>query len=272
MMWTRIKSFFAFYVRAITRYNVQAPFLYDFVTHVLDTEKEFYSFEAIENQRKRLRSLNNEIIPSDFGGGSVTNTSGKKKVSDIAQTSLSGISKCRILFNIVNHYTCHNILELGTSLGISSAYLASANHNARIITMEGDKNIATIAAEMHQLLGIKNVDIVTGQFKDTLSGVLEKLGTVDLVFIDGHHKEEPTIQYFNMIHKYCGNNSIIVIDDIYWSEEMTSAWHKIMAHSDVTLSVDLFDIGIVFFRKELSKQHVAYLPYKYKPWKIGLFG
>jgi len=271
-MWTRIKSFFAFYIQAITKYNVQSPFLYDLVTHVLDTEKEFYSFQSIEDQRKRLKSIKDVIKTSDFGAGSTSLSLVNRKVSDIANTSLSVVSKCRTLFNIVNHYHCLNILELGSSLGISSAYLASANHHARIITMEGDKNIATIAAEVHQLLGIKNVDIVTGQFTDTLSGILEKLGTVDLVFIDGHHKMDPTIQYFDMILKYCGNNSIIVVDDIYWSKEMTSAWHKIIENKKVTLSIDLYDIGIVFFRKELSKQHVSYLPYKYKPWKIGLFG
>jgi precorrin-6B methylase 2 len=271
-MWIRIKSFFAFYIQAITKYNVQSPFLYDFVTYVLDTEKEFYSFQSIEDQRKRLKSIKDVIKTSDYGAGSTSLTLSNRKVSDIANTSLSGVSKCRTLFNIVNHYHCLNILELGSSLGISSAYLASANQHARVITLEGDENIASIAAEVHQLLGLKNINIVRGPFQQTLSENISKFESIDLAFIDGHHLELPTIQYFEMIITKCNDRSIVVVDDIYWSKEMTSAWHKIIENKKVTLSIDLYDVGIVFFRKELSKQHVAYLPYKYKPWKIGLFG
>jgi len=271
-MWYRLKSFFAFYIHAVTKYNVQSPFLYDFVTYVLDTKKEFYAFQSIEEQRHRLRSLKKVIKIYDFGAGSSSLTLEKRKVSDIAYTALSGASKCRTLFNLVNHYNCRNILELGTSLGISSAYLASANQTSKVTTLEGDVNIARIAEEVHQLLGLKNINIVTGPFNNTLSGIIAKYDCIDMAFIDGHHLELPTLQYFEMIVSQCDNNSIVVVDDIYWSKDMTSAWNKIIENKKVTLSIDLYDIGIVFFRKELSKQHVAYLPFKYKPWMVGLFG
>ncbi|MBK8348458.1 MAG: hypothetical protein IPL08_12850 [Saprospiraceae bacterium] len=105
----------------------------------------------------------------------------KRKISDITSTSVSGQTKCRILFNLANHYACHSILELGTSLGISSAYLASANHTSEIVTMEGDPNIAAVATDVHQTLGLKNIQIVTGIFENTLSKTLDHFEHLDLV-------------------------------------------------------------------------------------------
>lgn len=271
-MWYRIKSFFSFYWKAITRYNVQSPFLYDFVINVLDTDKNYYAYEQIENERRRLKSINTTITLKDYGAGSATRKDSQRKIADIAATSLSGITKCRILFQLVNHYQCHEVIELGTSLGISSAYFGAANHKAKVITLEGDDNIAAKAKEVHHLLGLKNVEIVTGPFVQTLSPTLDQFSKIDLAFIDGHHEERATLDYFNQILSKCGDQSIIVVDDIYWSDGMTRAWQSIITHPNVSLSIDLFDIGIVFFRKELSKQHVSYIPYKYKPWKIGLFG
>ncbi|MBK8348138.1 MAG: class I SAM-dependent methyltransferase [Saprospiraceae bacterium] len=271
-MWYRIISFFKFYIKAISLYNVQSPFLFDFVMNVLDTKKEFYAFNALETAREKLRKTPTFITLTDYGAGSSVLKTKKRKISDITSTSVSGQTKCRILFNLANHYACHSILELGTSLGISSAYLASANHTSEIVTMEGDPNIAAVATDVHQTLGLKNIQIVTGIFENTLSKTLDHFEHLDLVFIDGHHAEVPTRTYFETIISKCDESSIIVIDDIYWSPGMTQAWHSIISRNDVTLTIDLYDIGIVFFRKELSRQHISYLPYKYKPWKLGLFG
>lgn len=272
MMWYRLKSFFSFYWQAITRYNVQSPFLYDFVSNILDTDKNYYAFDHIEKERNRLKSVTTSITLKDYGAGSTAFKGKNRKIADIAATSLSGITKCRILFQLVNYYQCKQILELGTSLGISSAYLASADHRSQVITLEGDDHIAAKAKEVHQLLGLKNISVTTGAFSDTLPKVLSQQLKFDLVFIDGHHEEHATLDYFQQILKKCDDQSIIVVDDIYWSEGMTRAWQSIISHADVRLSIDLYDIGIVFFHKELSKQALSYIPYKYKPWKIGLFG
>lgn len=272
MMWYRVKSFFNFYFRAITKYNVQSPFLFDFVTNVLDTNKKYYAFDKIENERRGLKHTSATISFKDFGSGSSVLKGRNLKISDIAKTALSDPGKCRILFQLVNHYHCTQILELGTSLGISSAYLASANKKARIVTMEGDENIAKTATEVHSMLGLKNIEIITGPFKNNINAVLSNMPQIDLAFIDGHHEKSATLYYFDQILKNCNSQSILVFDDIYWSEGMTQAWEEIIKHDLVTLSIDLFDIGIVFFKKDLSKQHVSYIPYKYKPWQIGLFG
>jgi predicted O-methyltransferase YrrM len=272
MKWYRIKSYLAFYFKAITKFNAQSPFLFDFISNVADVDKTYYIFDDIELQRKKLLKRNDYITVQDYGAGSSYSKSVEKKISDIASTALSQKSKCRLLFNAVVYYNCNNILELGTSLGISSAYLASANQQGQVITLEGDKNIASIAKEVHHALNLKNISIVTGVFQDTLPRLMHELPALNLIFIDGHHQEKPTLEYFAMVAPKITPDTVVIIDDIYWSEEMTRAWSSLRSMPEVTLSIDLFHVGIMFFKEGLSKENVHYIAYKYKPWRIGVFG
>jgi predicted O-methyltransferase YrrM len=246
--------------------------MYDFVSNVMDTTKEYYNFDAIENQRLKLVSSKDLIEVDDFGAGS-TKLKGKwRKVADIVKVSLSGVKKCRLLFNLVNHYNCQNILELGTSLGISTAYLAAADRKAQVISLEGSKNIVDIAADVNKNLGFTQVEILPGPFTVTLPVALKMMDKIDFAFIDGHHASGPALSYFESIIKKCHDDSIIVLDDIHWSEDMTSLWEMIKKRPDITLTVDLYDFGIVFFKPTLSKQDIRYISFEYKPWQIGLFG
>lgn len=270
-MWYRITAFIAFYFRALTKFNIHSTFLYDFINHVLDTSKEYYSFILIEKERKRLKKTTTAIHLKDYGAGSSINNQATKTINQIADTALSDPQKCRMLFNMANHYRPQVLLELGTSLGISSSYLASAQKSAQVFTFEGDAAIALQAKEVHHRLGLQNIEVVVGAFSNTLSNWLPDK-KIDFVFLDGHHTEKATLQYFNEILPRCRPEAIIIVDDIYWSKEMTLAWRQIIAHPSVSLTIDLYDVGIVFLNKALSRQNITYIPYKYKPWRIGLFG
>jgi predicted O-methyltransferase YrrM len=148
------------------------------------------------------------------------------------------------------------MLELGTSLGITSAYLASAKDDSKLVTMEGSKEIAAIAQSNFEKLNVKNVSIITGNFDDQLPAFLNRQDKLDFVFIDGNHRLEPTLRYFEMLLPKTREGSILIFDDIHWSEEMEMAWKQIQHHPQVTVTVDLFFIGLVFFRKENKvKQH-----------------
>lgn len=272
MNWFRAKAFIGYYIKAVSKFNTHSPFLYDFVSSILDTKKNYYVFDNIEAHRKYLLKSDKTLQINDFGAGSKVLASKAKKVSEIAKSSLSSENKCRILFNMILNFKCKNILELGTSLGISSSYLASTGESSHVYTLEGDTTIAELAKSTHQSLGLKNIDVHTGKFIDTLPDILNKIECVDFAFLDGHHQEQATLDYFEMVIQKCHEQSIIIVDDIYWSEGMSRAWEKIKNRPDVTLTIDLFDIGIVFFRKQLSKENITYIPYHYKPWKIGLFG
>ena len=272
-MWYRLKAFLRFYREAKTKFNVHSPFLYDLLTGVLDINKEFYPFSTLEEARKDLLHDHRKIAVKDYGAGSQVMKDNVREVCRIASTSLSNPRKCRVLFNLVNHYKCTQVLELGTSLGLSSAYMASANRLASVVTLEGDENISAIARELHSKMKIINVEVVTGPFEETLSGVLHRMTKrPDLVFLDGNHKKEAVIEYYEAILPFCHDGTVIVVDDIYWSEDMESGWKSLVSRPEITLSVDLFEVGLLFFNKSLSRENHRIFPFKYKPWRIGLFG
>ena len=157
---------------------------------------------------------------------------------------------------MVKYYKPKTILELGTSLGITTSYLSLAKPDARLITMEGSKEIGQVAKNNFRNLEISDVEIIEGNFDNTLSSVVRGLSTVDFVFIDGNHRQEPTERYFRELFPKINNDSILVFDDIHWSSEMEAAWENIKKDAAVSCSIDLFFIGIVFFRKEFKeKQH-----------------
>jgi predicted O-methyltransferase YrrM len=237
-------------------HGVHSPFVFEFVTKVLNDKTEYSCYNEIEQLRNQLKNDNTLLTIEDFGAGSRMHASYKRKVSEIVTSSLKPRKFSQLLFRMGNFYKPLNVLELGTSLGITTAYIASADANNKVITMEGAKEVAAIARRSFQQLQLKNIDIVEGDFDFNLSIVLNNLSSVDFAFVDGNHRKEPTIKYFEHLILKTNNNSILVFDDVHWSREMEEAWEYIKQHSSVTLSVDLFFIGIIFFRYEqLEKQH-----------------
>jgi predicted O-methyltransferase YrrM len=231
-------------------HGVHSPFVFEFITKVLNDKTQHDCYNDIEQLRQQLKRDDILLTIEDFGAGSRVHASYKRKVRDIATSSLKSEKFSQLLFRIAKFYKPENILELGTSLGITTAYLASANANSKVITMEGAKEVAAIAKKNFQQLNLRNIKIVEGDFDTNLSPVLDTLSFVDLAFVDGNHRKEPTIKYFEQLLSKITNNSILVFDDVHWSEEMEEAWEYIKLHSSVTLSIDLFFIGIVFFRHE----------------------
>jgi len=244
-------------------HGVHSPFVFEFITDVLNDDKEYYCYNTIEQLRYQLKMDNSELLLEDFGAGSRMHASYKRKVSGIAGSSLKQKKFAQLFFRMVNFYFHQerltypaNILELGTSLGITTSYLASANINNNVITMEGAVAVADIAKRIFQCLLLKNIQIIKGNFDHTLPLIIKQLSTIDFAFIDGNHRKEPTVRYFNEILTKTTEYSIFVFDDIHWSKEMEEAWEYIKEHSSVTLSIDLFFVGIIFFRKEQRvKQH-----------------
>ena len=304
-----IFEFIRFYWKADTRYRIHSPFVYQFVEEVLEDDRNFYVFKRAESLRTFLLSDNKEIKITDFGAGShVDGVKKMRRIKDIARTALSPAFQCRWLFKIVQLYAPENLIELGTSLGISTLYLSEAAPNkASFYTLEGAPEIANIAqsifdAFQDQLLKsdfvrynkkllkpetlnqlrITNyelrkksadvqhsptgINLVVGRFEDTLEAVLKKVGKIDFAFIDGNHRYDATMNYFHSLLPYTHAYSVLVFDDIYWSEDMKRAWEEIKNHSSVTLTIDLFWCGLVFFRKEnAEKQHFKLIKAIWKP-------
>src|ERR1035437_3856049 len=222
------------------------------VNEVIYKKGSYYAYEKIEQLRRKLLVSLKQIEVTDFGTG----RSGKRTISEIAERSLKSAKYGQLLFRLAYHFKPSTILELGTSLGISTAYLASANPNAKVITIEGCPNIASEAKNNFEILGLNNIKSVVGNFDEILPAVLCQLPIADcqLVFFDGNHRKKPTLKYFTKCLEHAGNDSVFIFGDIHWSDEMEEAWEEIKSHSQVTVTIDLFFLGLVFFRKEQAKE------------------
>lgn len=235
-------------------HGVHSPFVYDFIIHILNDRSQYECYKKIEPLRKELLANNKEIEVEDFGAGSSVLPFRNRKVKSIATSSLKRKKFAQLLFRIARYYQSKTIVELGTSLGITTSYFACADKESSIYTMEGSKSIANIANENFKKNSLSNIQLITGNFDNTIPKLLDKLTTVDLLFIDGNHRKKPTLNYFEAFLKKATNESIFIFDDIHWSEEMEAAWKEIKQHKSVTLTIDLFFIGIVFFNTDFKEK------------------
>jgi predicted O-methyltransferase YrrM len=237
-------------------HGIHSPFVFGFVTKVLNDDRHFYAYNSIENLRRLMLSDPRQVVIEDMGAGSRVEKTRTRKVKDIASSSLKPKKYGQLLFRMVEQYSPGTILELGTSLGITTAYLATAEKKANIITMEGAAAVADLAEENFRKLQLDNIRMIRGNFDDTLQSTIADAGKIDLAFIDGNHRYEPTLRYYHELLPALHEYSILVFDDIHWSKEMEQVWNEIRQQPDITLTIDLFFIGLVFFRKENKvKQH-----------------
>lgn len=238
-------------------FGVHSPFFYDFVMRVMRNKKVSSIVLDIENIRKRNLHDGRIIDIVDLGAGSVkmkNNT--KRKISDIAKYSTVPGKYGLLLYNLSSAFGNKSIIELGTSLGMSTMYMAAGNPEAVVYSIEGCESTAAVAKENIQLAGVDNIRQLTGNFDDVLPELCRSGICPGLVFIDGNHTKEPTLDYFNMIADISDNDTVIAIDDIDCSTGMEEAWKTIAADDRVTSTADLGRMGIVFFKKGLSKMNL----------------
>jgi predicted O-methyltransferase YrrM len=238
---------------AKSRHGVHSPFVYNLVENVLQKIGANHSVE-IEKLRAKLKSDHRSLAINDLGAGSKTTTKNTRKLSEIATHSATASSVAKLLQRLVTHYQLPNILELGTNLGLTTAYLSASPEARKTISIEGDENLVNMAREHIKSLGL-TADIRTGDFKDALPKALADIGQVDFAYLDGNHQKNPTLHYFNTMIPHLQNHSVIAVGDIHWSAEMEEAWADIKNHPDVRVTADLFYVGLVFFKKELTREH-----------------
>ena len=245
-----------YYIKSKTRYRIHSTFIYDFINNVLRDETKYEDYERLWDNRCYLATKTDPIETVDFGSGA---GSRKYKTSYLPLKKIVKLrthpkKRLELLYRISKFSKANNILEFGTAAGISATYLWSATPDSKFVTMEGCANLASKAEERFHDLKMDGIKLKVGNFDTNLDTTLKEFKTLDLVFFDGNHREEPTLRYYESCVELSNESSIFVFDDIHWSSGMERAWNKIKDDQRVSVTIDLFWFGLVFFKKGIEKQ------------------
>ncbi|TLV02615.1 O-methyltransferase [Dyadobacter luticola] len=251
-----IAAYIKYLLRSGNEHSIHSPFLFELYNNVISVKSgQNPDYETIKKLRKELLRSNEEIEILDLGAGSRVNKSNLRKIRTIAKNAEKPEKFGKLFYRLIQRFQPKTILELGTSLGLTTLYLSKANPEAEIITLEGCPQTAAKAGKHFAAQRAKNIHIEVGNIDTTLPEVVQSLiGSIDFAYFDANHRYEPTVRYFETCLPHIQNDSVFIFDDIYWSDEMTEAWKYIKAHPKVTLTVDLFWVGLVFFRTEQVKE------------------
>ena len=248
----RAQAFIRFLFKSKGLHRVHSPFVFRMYEDLIRSNDRFYAFEELEEIRAQL--LSDQRIIERVGIGAQ-----KKPVplslGEIARRTLATKNWCEIYFKLVAHFKPETILEIGTSVGLCTLYLAEANPEARVVTLEGDPAIAAVARENFEKRKHHNIELVEGLFDETLPDVLKKSPSPQFIIVDGNHTYEATMRYFEWLLPHVNDDMFLIFDDIHWSADMERAWKEIKQHPDVRQTIDFFRVGMVFFRKGQVKQH-----------------
>ena len=263
----QIKSYLTFTWHSKNQHGVHSPFVFDLVTKCFYDTKNYSEYFPLKDYRNLLLQNKNRIEVTDFGAGSRVFKSNTRAINQIAKNAGISSKRAELLFRIVRYFQPNSILEIGTSLGLATVALslgleaktnrAKLNKNARIITLEGCPQTMAIAKEQFQISSFKfqNIDFITTEFSTYLTTHNPQPTTYNLIYFDGNHSKKATLDYFELLLPTITNDSIWIFDDIHWSKDMEEAWEIIKNHPKVTVTIDTFQWGIVFFRSEQEKEH-----------------
>jgi predicted O-methyltransferase YrrM len=249
----RVLAYIKFFIKSTNQHGVHSPFVYDLVTKCFYDNSKLKAYSRLKSYQKRLKRCKHKLEITDLGAGSTFMTSNTRTVSAIARNSGTTLKRSQLLHRLIPFLKIKNTLELGTSLGFASQAMALANSNGNITTIEGCPNISEYTKTNFELEDLNNIHQLTGDFKDILKDLTQN--SYDLIYFDGNHQKEATLDYFETMLPTIHNDSLFIFDDIYWSKDMTQAWDIIKNHPQVSVTIDTFFWGFVFFRKEQRKEH-----------------
>lgn len=247
-----ILSYLKFLKSATNQHGVHSPFVYTLVTKCFYDRKKLDAYEKLKEYRKSLQSNNTIISVTDYGAGSRVFKSNERKVSDIAKHAGATSKRTKLLARCIRYFNPSSVLELGTSVGLGTAALASVP-TVKVTSLEGCPATAAVARKQLSEFGYSNVDVVVGRFRESAINLLP--ASYDVVYFDGNHSKKATLEYVELLMPTVHNETVWIFDDIHWSPEMTEAWEEIKAMESVTVTIDCFWLGFVFFRKEQAKEH-----------------
>ena len=249
----QVLEYIKFLFKSTNQHGVHSPFVYDLVTKCFYDKTTYKGYKELIAYRSSLLSNGQTIEVTDFGSGSRVFKSNSRTIKAIAKTSGTSKKRAELLFRLTKYFKPKHTLELGTSLGIATYAMALAYENGTVLSLEGCPNVSEFARQNISELNIQNITIKTGEFDDLLTKL--DASFYDIVFLDGNHNKDATLHYFNTLLPKAHNDTVFIFDDIHWSKAMTEAWESIKKHPEVTVTIDTFFWGFVFFRKEQAKEN-----------------
>lgn len=247
-------NYLKFLAKSTNEHGVHSPFVFELTTTCFYTKTNKTVFNTYKTIKEKLIHNKEFIEITDFGAGSKIFKSNKRQIAKIAKIAGIPNKKAKLLIRFIHYFKPKTVLEIGTSLGLATTAIHLGNKNAKITTLEGCVNTAKVASENFNYFNLKNIEIKTGNFDDTILKVIKNT-KFDLIYFDGNHTKKATLAYFEKCLSSIHNESIFIFDDIHWSKEMSQAWKIIKNHPKVRVTIDTFFWGIVFFRKEQVKEH-----------------
>ncbi|TDO71530.1 methyltransferase family protein [Flavobacterium chryseum] len=251
----QIKSYLKFLWHSKNEHAVHSPFVFNLLTKCFYDKKQKPEYSILKNYRKSLLENKNFIEVTDFGAGSKVFKSNRRQISKIAQTAGISPKRAELLFRVSNYFKPSTILEIGTSLGLATSALALGNTNAKVTTLEGCPQTANVAINQLSKFDCNNIENVISEFGSFLVSENLQSTIYNLIYFDGNHSKKATLAYFDLLLPTIDNDSVWIFDDIHWSTEMEEAWEIIKNHKKVTVTIDTFQWGFVFFRREQEKEH-----------------
>ena len=249
------KSYLKFFWQSKNEHGVHSPFVFDLVTKCFHDKTIYPEYEILKNYRNSLLENKNTIEVTDFGAGSRVFKSNTREVYKITKTAGITSKNAELLFRIVRYFKPQNVLEIGTSLGLATSALSLGNVKSKITTLEGCPNTLHVAQKQFEEFGFKNITSINTEFSCYLKNYQLSIINYQLIYFDGNHSKEATLEYFELLLPTINNETVWIFDDIHWSPAMEVAWEVIKNHPKVTVTIDTFQWGFVFFRTQQLKEH-----------------
>jgi predicted O-methyltransferase YrrM len=239
-------------------HSIHSPFVFELYNEAIDNPylSNLAEEPIIEKRRLALKNNPTSIEITDFGAGSRKAKGNNRQISEIARNAEKSKKVGHFLAKLIARFDSKVVFDLGTSFGITTAYEAAVlkGKNATHYSFEGCDKIAAIAQETLNEISAET-QLKIGPLEKTLAKAIETVKKIDFVYFDANHQYEPTVAYFTQCLEKAHDNTVFVFDDIHWSPGMEQAWAYIKAHPKAIVTIDLFELGIVFFRKGQVKEH-----------------
>lgn len=248
----QVFSYLSYWLNQENEHSLHAPYVYDLYKNVIinkHSKKQFY--QEIEKVRSQFERSDKTIELN--GLGSKSNVSSANKISSIAKYGVTKTKYNRLLDRLIDYLEAKTIIEFGTSLGINTLYLASEK-DRKVYTFEGNSSLCAISQAVFEGNNRSNIEIIEGDINDQLPPFLQAHEKIDFIFFDANHTYQATKEYFDLTLRKAHDKTCFIFDDIHRDSEMEKVWAEIKARFETTLTIDLFQIGIVFINPELSKQ------------------